>query len=248
MEWHVTDITKSHCHLHIYKYHPEDASRQTESFLWKIKIYWLLHSRAQTRKDCSLFHTNLRHKVFQSFSFKCVRVNFHWMNNRLSGYSDSLKPHTCVPNILHPHICARSKKQPMHWDEKQTDHIWCQCYTDEKHWKGLQTSIAIMINWLIQYMALTWTIYNCKIKFFCHNVLYLPSLDTWMSRKRCGGVSKTATNIQIWIQGGSPQGAPEPIAPRISGTAKSWKSNELTIIWHNMQERITHEFYRLTTH
>lgn len=45
---------------------------------------------------------------------------------------------TCVPNVLHPNISAGSKKQPMHRDEKEANHVWCECNTNKKYREGLK--------------------------------------------------------------------------------------------------------------
>lgn len=43
-----------------------------------------------------------------------------------------------MPYVLNPYVCASSKKKPLYGDEQQTYYIWCECYTNKKHWEGLK--------------------------------------------------------------------------------------------------------------
>lgn len=48
-----------------------------------------------------------------------------------------MKVFTCVPHILHPHIGAGSKKQPLHWDEEKADDVRGKRHTHKEHREGL---------------------------------------------------------------------------------------------------------------
>lgn len=67
---------------------------------------------------------------------------------------------TCVPNVLHPNISAGSKKQPMHRDEKETNHVWCECNTNKKYREGLKEKRETM--WFHTY-AIMHNLSNCVI-------------------------------------------------------------------------------------
>jgi len=42
-----------------------------------------------------------------------------------------------MPNVLHPHICARCEEKPVDWDEKETNHVGGESNADEESREGL---------------------------------------------------------------------------------------------------------------
>lgn len=38
-----------------------------------------------------------------------------------------------MPNILHPYVGTGSKEQPMHWYEKEANHVASQSNADKKY-------------------------------------------------------------------------------------------------------------------
>lgn len=47
-----------------------------------------------------------------------------------------------MPNVLHPNISAGSKKQPMHRDKKEANHVGCKCNTNKKYREGLKKEMT----------------------------------------------------------------------------------------------------------
>lgn len=66
-------------------------------------------------------------------------------NNNKNSATGRLFAPTCVPNILHPHIGASCKEEPLNRYEQVADDIWCDGDADKEDRESLQKILSEIV-------------------------------------------------------------------------------------------------------